>query len=217
MGAGPVAVAATGPGAGVPGVPPDSETSAWAWGSTHDGQIGDDAPIARTLPVPVRDATGTGRPGHITAIAASDGWAGDNATYVGGSVTLDADGTVRAWGSNLMGQLGRTPGATGTCGADAEPCLADPQPIRGRPGVVVITSGAHHGLVVAGAAAPSTLRSPAPSTVPLPGLPPTGGGGGTAPDTRLPFPLLVLDVAPLLALVGLARRRRGISREGGPR
>ncbi|HET7294697.1 MAG TPA: chitobiase/beta-hexosaminidase C-terminal domain-containing protein [Vicinamibacteria bacterium] len=68
----------------------------YAWGSNAYGQLGDNSTTQRDEPVQVRDASGSGYLGSVTAVAA------------GGyhSLVVAADGSVWAWGRNDAGQVG---------------------------------------------------------------------------------------------------------------
>ncbi len=63
----------------------------WAWGANFRGQLGDGTGVGRTTAVRVLGLTG------VTQIAASDG---------NTAVALRSDGTVWAWGDNVLGQIG---------------------------------------------------------------------------------------------------------------
>lgn len=64
----------------------------WSWGFNDMGQLGNGTASNSTLPAPVSGLTG------VTAIAA-----GEDAYS---AYALRSDGTVRAWGYNLYGELG---------------------------------------------------------------------------------------------------------------
>ncbi|MER8042491.1 hypothetical protein [Streptomyces sp. NPDC094032] len=84
-----------------------TDGSAVAWGGNGNGQLGDGTTTPRKVPVQVCAPGGcTTHLSAVTAIAA--GVTGNN------SVAVRSDGTVRAWGSGLEGQLG-----DGTSGVDA--------------------------------------------------------------------------------------------------
>lgn len=67
-----------------------------AWGRNGHGRLGDGTTNDRFTPAPVKDANGTGVLSNVIAVAAGDAH----------SLALKADGTVWAWGSNFLGQLG---------------------------------------------------------------------------------------------------------------
>ncbi|MFZ1361236.1 MAG: fibronectin type III domain-containing protein [Candidatus Saccharimonadales bacterium] len=67
----------------------------WAWGNNNNGQLGDGTTAQRTLPVQVKDPSGTGNLTGVKQVAA-----GSNHT-----VAVKDDGTVWAWGSNSNGQI----------------------------------------------------------------------------------------------------------------
>ncbi|WP_407653842.1 RCC1 domain-containing protein [Archangium lipolyticum] len=68
-----------------------SDGSAWAWGYSLDGQLGDGSTATvRTTPVRVQGLT------DVTRVAAS----------MHNAVAVKKDGTVWTWGGNLSGQLG---------------------------------------------------------------------------------------------------------------
>jgi alpha-tubulin suppressor-like RCC1 family protein len=73
-----------------------------AWGLNGQGRLGDGTIINSTLPVRVRDPSGSGFLSEVSAIA--EGW--------NFSVALRADGTVWAWGGNFQGELGNGTGAS---------------------------------------------------------------------------------------------------------
>ncbi len=62
------------------------------WGDNFDGQLGDGTTLDRHTPVTVSGIS------TAVGIAASDGW--------GHTCALLAEGTVRCWGNNTIGQLG---------------------------------------------------------------------------------------------------------------
>ncbi|MCZ6692137.1 MAG: cell wall anchor protein [Planctomycetota bacterium] len=68
-----------------------------AWGDNRFGQLGDGTTTDSSTPVQVVDPSDP--TGFLTGVIAVDGgW--------GHTVALLGDGTVRAWGSNILGQLG---------------------------------------------------------------------------------------------------------------
>jgi len=73
-----------------------SDGTVWAWGNNVGGRLGDGTVIGRTLPVQMRDETGSGYITDATAISAGDAH----------SIVLKRDGTVWGCGINSNGQLG---------------------------------------------------------------------------------------------------------------
>jgi alpha-tubulin suppressor-like RCC1 family protein len=73
-----------------------SDGTVWAWGYNAYGQLGDNTTTDRHVPVEV---VGAGGSGHLTGIIAIAAGPDD-------SVALRSDGTVWAWGSNSVGELG---------------------------------------------------------------------------------------------------------------
>ena len=73
-----------------------SDGTARCWGENLSGQLGDGTHTNRKLPVIVKNANGTARLVHVTAIST-----GDRHTCA-----RISDGTARCWGENLSGQLG---------------------------------------------------------------------------------------------------------------
>ncbi|MFA7150813.1 MAG: prepilin-type N-terminal cleavage/methylation domain-containing protein [Candidatus Paceibacterota bacterium] len=73
-----------------------NDGTVWAWGRNGSGQLGDGTTTDKLTPVQVRGVSGSGYLTDIVAIAA------------GGlhSLALKSDGTVYAWGENVVGQLG---------------------------------------------------------------------------------------------------------------
>lgn len=63
----------------------------WAWGANFRGQLGDGTGVDRLTPVPVAGLT------NVVQIAAGRGET---------ALALRADGTVWAWGDNVLGQIG---------------------------------------------------------------------------------------------------------------
>jgi alpha-tubulin suppressor-like RCC1 family protein len=105
-----------------------SDGSVFAWGGNDSGQLGDGSTISRAAPVPVN---GLGSGSGAIAIAAG----------IQHSLALKSDGTVLAWGSNSLGQLGdgtvisrRIP--TGVTG------------LGPGSGIIAIAAGDQHGLAL---------------------------------------------------------------------
>ena len=73
-----------------------TDGSVWAWGWNYKGQLGDGSMSESYLPVQVKGPGGSGWLTEIKAVAAGDVH----------SLALRTDGTVWAWGSDGMGQLG---------------------------------------------------------------------------------------------------------------
>ncbi|MFA6490919.1 MAG: fibronectin type III domain-containing protein, partial [Candidatus Magasanikbacteria bacterium] len=73
-----------------------SDGTVWAWGLNYNGEIGDNTVTLRNSPVQVLDSSGTGFLTGIIAISAG----------LASSYALKSDGTVWAWGSQGVGQLG---------------------------------------------------------------------------------------------------------------
>ncbi|MCX8647997.1 hypothetical protein J3U01_06200, partial [Bifidobacterium sp. B4107] len=78
----------------------DSAGRLYAWGNNDYGQIGDGTTIERHTPVQV--AAPADGPSGLTWVQVSAGW--DNLSY-----GLASDGNLYSWGSNINGQLGRSP------------------------------------------------------------------------------------------------------------
>jgi CshA-type fibril repeat protein len=66
----------------------------WAWGNNQFGQLGDGTTNSSSVPVPVQPSWGAGR--TITQLT----------TGIFSTVALADDGTVWAWGTNSVGELG---------------------------------------------------------------------------------------------------------------
>jgi alpha-tubulin suppressor-like RCC1 family protein len=116
----------------------------WAWGSGTDGALGDGDPLcthqlllnaqcpSSDVPVRVKGLT------HVVSIAG-----GSSSAYA-----LSADGTVWAWGSDLLGQLG-----TGNCSSTAAsegkcPGSDKPVAVKGLTNAVAVFSGGAQGFVL---------------------------------------------------------------------
>ena len=98
----------------------------YAWGADQAGQLGTGAYASEATPVPVAESPGL----TFTEVAAGD----DH------SLALTSTGTVYAWGSNEMGQLG-----LGLPAGGAEPLMTQvvgPGGVGKLTGVVAVTAGA---------------------------------------------------------------------------
>jgi alpha-tubulin suppressor-like RCC1 family protein len=114
-----------------------SDGTVWAWGRNADGQLGngeiDPAPMLDTAPVQVVDPSDPS--GYLTGVAAIA--AGTNF-----SLALKADGTVRAWGNDGIGQLGN-----GTAGPSLVPVpVLATDATHYLTGVAAIAAGYDHAL-----------------------------------------------------------------------
>lgn len=102
----------------------ESDGTAWAWGPNNDGRLGDGTSVnIRNTAVRVSALTG------VVAIGAG-------ASH---SLALRSDGTVWAWGSNNVSQLGN-----GTSGG----FRTTPVQVLGLTGIAAIAAGSYHGLAV---------------------------------------------------------------------
>jgi hypothetical protein len=114
-----------------------ADGTVWPWGANASGQLGRGMflPSSSADPEQVPGLTG------VTAIAA------------GGlhSMALLSDGTVRTWGDNFYGQLGR-----GSFTISSPFGSADPQQVPGLGGIVSVAAGLWHSLAVG---SDGTLRS----------------------------------------------------------
>ena len=116
-----------------------SDGTVWAWGWNLDGQLGDGSNASSSVPVQVRDPSGTGFLADVVAVAAA-------ASY---SMALRSDGSVWTWGDNATGQLG-----TGVLGTDS----TLPVQVKDASGIGTLTAivaiaaggdGTGHGLALA--------------------------------------------------------------------
>jgi alpha-tubulin suppressor-like RCC1 family protein len=74
-----------------------SDGTVWVWGLNDRGQLGNGSKVEKSaLPVQVRTPDGKGFLNDVTAIAAG----------VGHCLAVREDGTVLAWGENVVGQVG---------------------------------------------------------------------------------------------------------------
>lgn len=103
-----------------------SDGTVWTWGDNWNGQLGDGTTTQRSTPGQVLGAGGTGFLTGIDAIAA-----GNNHV-----LARKTDGTVYAWGTNSMGQLG-----DGTTTQSAVPVQ-----VTGFADAVSLAAGANHSL-----------------------------------------------------------------------
>jgi alpha-tubulin suppressor-like RCC1 family protein len=110
----------------------------WVWGTDYAGQLGNGTTGSNCFtstptncgsltPVPVSGLS------HIVAIAAGGAH----------SLALGTDGTVWAWGSNGLGQLGNGAVSAGGCY-----CVATPGPVGGLPRMAAIAAGSSHSLAL---------------------------------------------------------------------
>ena len=113
-----------------------SDGTVWAWGRNNDGQLGDPQSAGSATPLQVVDPSDPS--GHLTGVAAIA--AGSNF-----SLALKADGTVRAWGNNGIGQLGNS--TVGTTSLVPVPVQA-PDATQYLTGVVAIDAGYEHTLAL---------------------------------------------------------------------
>ncbi len=73
-----------------------SDGTVWAWGDNSNGQLGNNSTTDSHAPVQVLGAGGVGVLNSVVAISAGDAH----------TVALKSDGTVWAWGDNVLGELG---------------------------------------------------------------------------------------------------------------
>lgn len=96
----------------------------WTWGGNWDGALGNATTTARTTPGQVGSAT-------WRAVAAG-GYSNDSAgSLYNHTLAVRSDGTLWAWGSNNLGQLGTGGGEGATCerredAVPARPCALSP-------------------------------------------------------------------------------------------
>jgi alpha-tubulin suppressor-like RCC1 family protein len=103
-----------------------SDGTVWAWGTNNNGQLGDGTTIDRSAPVRVNGLTNV--PGGVKAVAAGLQY----------SVALKNDGTVWAWGTNDVGQLGDGTTTNRTA----------PVQVSGLSGVTALVAGTGHALAL---------------------------------------------------------------------
>ena len=108
-----------------------SDGTVWAWGFNNSGQIGDGTFGGNRLtPVQVVGQWGGGYLTGVIAIAGGDWF----------SMARKSDGTLWTWGNNDGGQLG-----DGTSGINRRA----PVPVNGMGGVIAISGGHAHSLILA--------------------------------------------------------------------
>jgi alpha-tubulin suppressor-like RCC1 family protein len=108
-----------------------AKTKAVAWGSNGAGQIGDSSTTVRRVPVNVL-ATGVLAGKTIVATATSSGH----------SLALCADGTLAAWGTNGIGQLGNNSNVN-----SAVPVLVDTSGVLAGKRVIGVSAGSSFSVV----------------------------------------------------------------------
>ncbi len=81
-----------------------SNGTLWAWGNNAQGQLGDGTTTARYTPVSVSFPDGS------TSLGISGG--------VDDTLSIQADGTLRSWGLNFYGELGRVTGGASSYNPD---------------------------------------------------------------------------------------------------
>ena len=114
-----------------------NDGTVWAWGSNPYGELGNNSTTGTTLPVQVKDPTGTSYLTGVTAIAAG----------YEQSLALKGDGTVWGWGENLSGQLGDS--STGNSSL--------PVQISNLSGALAVAGGYSHSLAIAANPIPNVL------------------------------------------------------------
>ena len=74
-----------------------SDGTVWSWGSNNSGALGDGTYTNRSLPVQVRDSSGTSffSGAKMVSIQSSNDW------LYGGSIILKTDGTLWSWGYSV--------------------------------------------------------------------------------------------------------------------
>jgi alpha-tubulin suppressor-like RCC1 family protein len=111
-----------------------TDGTVWAWGYDGLGELGNGTSDENQHPIPSQ-VQGLSA---VTAIAAAT--TGDH------SLALLPDETLRAWGSNIRGQLGAT--TTTTCSSYRWRCSKTPLRVRGLSGVGAIAAGGSHSLAL---------------------------------------------------------------------
>jgi alpha-tubulin suppressor-like RCC1 family protein len=111
-----------------------SDGSVWTWGGNSIGQLGDGTTVAKSTPVQVKGAGGSGTLSGIVSVA----------TGSFHTVALTSDGSVWAWGTNFYGQLG-----DGTTTSMTTPVQAkSPDGLGTLGGVVAVTAGGYRTVVL---------------------------------------------------------------------
>ena len=116
-----------------------SDGTVWAWGRNADGELGNNqsSPSPMPNPAPVQVVDPSDPSGYLTGVVAIA--AGSNF-----SLALKADGTVRAWGNDGIGQLGN-----GTAGPSLVPVpVLATDATHYLTGVVAIAAGYAHALAL---------------------------------------------------------------------
>ena len=113
-----------------------SDGSAWAWGSNSSGQLGNSSTTNSSLPVQVKDMTGTSTLTGVTAAASGSDF----------SLAVKSDGTVWAWGGNDFGALGNA-SSDGTY-PDTSANTSVPVRVFELTGIVAVAAGEWHGLAL---------------------------------------------------------------------
>lgn len=108
----------------------------WAWGYNDFGQIGYPPTPTPLFPIQSFARQVPGLTG-IVQVAAGDDF----------SLALKSDGTVWAWGSNELGQLGAP--SSDKCGPQQLPCSVSPIQVHNLTGVTSIAAGGAHSLALA--------------------------------------------------------------------
>jgi len=107
----------------------------WAWGYNVDGELGNGTNANSSLPVQVKDPTGTVGLTGIVSISA----------FGFHSLALKSDGTVWAWGYNYYGELGNGTNANSSLPVQV---YADPIEDIHLTGIVSVSAGFYHSLAL---------------------------------------------------------------------
>jgi alpha-tubulin suppressor-like RCC1 family protein len=121
-----------------------TDGTVWSWGTNNYGQLGNGSTNASAFPVQVR--TSSGPITYLTdiiAVAAGGGYF----NHFEHSLALKSDGTVWAWGSNNMGQLGD---GTTVSQAVAVQVRKSAAPGDFLTGAIAIASGSEHSAALIG-------------------------------------------------------------------